>query len=119
MTNTGVRWPPAYDAPVDIPAIDVDALARALDDGCPVIDVREADEYAEVHAVGVTHIPLGTVPDRVADVPNDGPVYVICKSGGRSAKAVEFLRGQGIDAVNVSGGTLAWVEAGHPVERGA
>jgi len=37
---------------------------------------------------------------------------VICKSGGRSARAVEFLRGQGIDAVNVAGGTLAWLETG-------
>jgi rhodanese-related sulfurtransferase len=43
---------------------------------------------------------------------------VICKVGGRSRKAAEFLRARGIDAVNVAGGTLAWIEAGEPVVTG-
>jgi len=48
-----------------------------------------------------------------------GPTYVICKSGGRSMKASEFFRQMGIEAVNVAGGTMAWMESGRPVESGA
>ncbi|WP_436795954.1 rhodanese-like domain-containing protein [Actinospongicola halichondriae] len=104
---------------MDIPAIDVETLSDKLEAGLPVFDVRQPDEYEEAHAPGVVLVPLDQVPDRVAEFPTDGEVYVICKSGGRSAKAVEFLRAKGVDAVNVAGGTMAWIEAGKPVESGA
>ena len=103
---------------MSVPEIDVEALAAAHAEGAVIIDVREPDEYREVHAVGARLIPLGEVPERVAEVPDDEPVYVICRSGARSARAVEWLIGQGIDAANVVGGTLAWVEAGKPVLAG-
>ena len=45
-------------------------------------------------------------------------VYVICAIGGRSARAAEFLRGQGIDAINVAGGTNGWVDSGRAVVLG-
>lgn len=83
-----------------------------------VIDVREPDEYREVRASGVIHIPMGEVVDRVDEIPADDTVYVICAGGGRSAKVAEFLESRGIDAVNVAGGTRAWHQAGHPVEQG-
>jgi rhodanese-related sulfurtransferase len=102
-----------------VPEIDVDELARRRDEGAPVLDVREDDEYASGHVPGATHIPLGQVPDRAAEVPKDRTLYVVCRSGGRSAKAVEVLRAAGIDAVNVAGGTLAWVDAGQPVADGS
>jgi rhodanese-related sulfurtransferase len=102
-----------------VPEIDVDELARRRDEGAPVLDVREDDEYASGHVPGATHIPLGQVPDRTAEVPTDRTVYVVCRSGGRSAKAVQVLRAAGIDAVNVAGGTLAWVDAGQPVADGS
>ena len=104
---------------VDIPVIDVETLAAKLEAGQPVFDVRQPDEYEEAHAPGVRLVPLDQVPDRVGEFPTDGEVYVICKSGGRSAKAVEFLRANGVDAVNVAGGTMAWIEAGKPVDTGA
>lgn len=104
---------------VDIPAIDTDALSERLADGSPVIDVRQPDEYEEAHVPGARLVPLGEVPERLAEIPTEGEVYVICRSGARSANAVEFLRHQGIDAVNVAGGTLAWIEAGRPVDTGA
>jgi rhodanese-related sulfurtransferase len=102
-----------------VPEIDVGELARRRDEGAPVLDVREDDEYASGHVPGAAHIPLGQVPDRIAEVPTDRTVYVVCRSGGRSARAVEHLRAAGIDAVNVAGGTLAWVDAGQPVADGS
>lgn len=104
---------------VDVPEIDVAALADALAGGAVLIDVREPDEYEEARVPGGTLIPLATVPDRIADIPASGPVYVVCRSGGRSRKACEFLRARGVDAINVGGGTLAWIESGRAVDRGA
>jgi rhodanese-related sulfurtransferase len=103
---------------MDIPEIDVVELAARREDGAPLIDVREEDEYAEARVPGAVLIPLGQVPDRVGEVPADGTVYVICAAGGRSARAVEHLRGQGIDAVNVAGGTKGWIAEGFPTESG-
>lgn len=102
----------------DVPEVTVEEMAEAKEDGAPVIDVREPDEYEAVHVPGAVLVPLGQVVDRVGEVPRDQPVYVICQSGGRSAKAVAWLRTQGIDARNVAGGTKAWVESGKPVARG-
>lgn len=103
---------------MDVPEIDVDELARLWGDGVPLIDVREPDEYTEAHVPGATLVPLGSVPDNLDLVPTEGMVYVICARGSRSLRAAEFYRAKGIDAVNVAGGTLAWVEAGHPVSAG-
>ena len=103
---------------MDVPEIDVTELARARDGGAVLIDVREPDEYTAAHVPGATLVPLATVPDRLADVPTEGTVYVICAKGSRSLRAAEFYRAQGIDAVNVAGGTTAWVDAGHPFSTG-
>ncbi len=103
---------------MEIPEIDVDQLAEALEGGANLIDVREPDEWEAARVPGVPLIPLGQVPDRVAEVPADGTCYVICRSGGRSAKACEILRAHGLDAVNVAGGTLAWIESGREVASG-
>jgi len=104
---------------VRVPEVDVAELARVRAERAALIDVRQPDEWEEFRAPGAVLIPLGEVPERVDEVPGEGTVYVICRSGARSAKAVEFLRAQGIDAVNVAGGTLAWRDAGHPVESGS
>ena len=103
---------------MEVPVIDIAEAARRVDAGVPVIDVREPDEYVEGHVPGAPLIPLATVPERVAEVPADGQVLVICKAGGRSMKAAEFLRAQGIDAVNIAGGTMAWIDAGFEVVTG-
>jgi rhodanese-related sulfurtransferase len=97
---------------VDIPQIDVAALAGHLGSGSTLFDVRQPDEYAEVHVPGAVLIPLAQVPDRLDDFASDDTIYVICRSGARSGRAVEFLRSHGVDAVNVLGGTMAWVESG-------
>jgi thioredoxin 1 len=103
---------------MDVPEVDVDELARLHSEGPHLVDVREHDEYRASRVPGAQHIPLGEVTQRVAEIPRSGTVYVICARGGRSARAVEHLRSQGIDAVNVAGGTIAWAEAGHPTTSG-
>ena len=55
-------------------------------------------------------IPLGTLPDRLSEIPKDRPVVVHCRSGARSARAVAMLRAEGYDAHNLVGGILAWAE---------
>lgn len=104
---------------MDLPEIDITEAARRIAQGTPVVDVREPDEYEAGHVTGAPLIPLGQVPNRVAEIPSDGEVLIICKSGGRSAHAVEVLRANGVDAVNIAGGTMGWIEAGNPVTTGA
>src|SRR3954471_2456046 len=101
-----------------VPEIDIDELARLGPATIPLVDVRQPAEYAQVHVPGAQLIPLDELPERVEEVPQDARVYVICATGPRSARAVEFLNRQGYDTVNVAGGTKAWLEAGHPVETG-
>ena len=63
-------------------------------------------------------MPLATVPDSLGLLPEGEVVHVICAAGGRSGRAVEFLVAQGIEAVNIAGGTNAWIQTGNPVVTG-
>ncbi len=58
---------------------------------------------------------MGEVVDRIAEVPKDRTVHVVCKAGGRSAQVTQYLIGQGLDAVNVDGGMMAWGSAALPM----
>ena len=77
-----------------------------------LIDVREQHEYDEVHMDGKL-IPLGTVLDHVDQFSKDKPVVVHCRSGKRSANAINALQQQhGFDNLyNLEGGILAWIDA--------
>lgn len=108
----------AYPAAMDIAEVDVDELADRLDRGAPLVDVRQPQEYAEARVPGAVLIPLDQIPERLHELP-DGDLHLICRTGGRSAKAAEFLATQGRDATNVAGGTVRWIESGRPVDRGA
>ena len=105
-----------------IPEISTDQLAEMMaadsDGSLRLIDVREVDEYESGHVPGATLVVLGTVPDNVDAFRGDGPTYVICKSGGRSMRACEFLAGEGLDVVNIAGGTMSWIAAGRDVVEG-
>jgi rhodanese-related sulfurtransferase len=103
---------------MSVPEIDVQTLASERSAGRRVFDVREPDEYEEIRVSDVVLVPLADVPEEVEQFEGTDTVYVICRSGSRSRKAVQFLRANGIDAVNVAGGMLAWVEAGLPTEAG-
>jgi rhodanese-related sulfurtransferase len=99
----------------DIPAVtagDVDELDDPF-----LLDVREPDEFAAGHAPGAVLRPLGEVPAAVSELPDGRIVLVICRSGARSARATQFLRHQGVDAVNLDGGMQAWAAFGFDVVR--
>ena len=98
--------------------IDVDTVAAIKDlDDVIVLDVREQDEYDEKHIPGVTLIPLGTIPDRLDEIPTDQTVVVTCRSGNRSNQAAEYLREKGYTNIhNMLGGINEWEAAGYPVE---
>jgi rhodanese-related sulfurtransferase len=80
-----------------------------------ILDVREDDEWAAGHVEGATHVPLGEVPQRLGELPDADPLYIICRSGNRSGRAVAWLGQQGVESVNVAGGMRAWAAAGRPM----
>ncbi len=108
--------------PSPIPTIDVTEAERRLrdDPASPLLlDVREANEFAAVRAPGAVLVPTSTFMTRVADLPADRPLLVVCHVGGRSAAVTSYLIRTGrTDVVNVAGGMDAWVRAGLPVRRG-
>jgi hydroxyacylglutathione hydrolase len=82
-----------------------------------IVDVRGASEYAAGHLRGVLHIPLAELPDRLAEVPGDGPLVLHCAGGSRSMIAASLLQAHGVtDVINLTGGYSAWVKAGLPTE---
>ncbi len=101
-----------------VPEIDLDGLVAAQALGAMLIDVREPAEFAQAHVPGAVPIPLHDVPARAADLPRDRQVAVICAVGARSAQAVAYLGQLGIEAINVAGGTQAWIMAGRPYATG-
>jgi hydroxyacylglutathione hydrolase len=85
-----------------------------------IIDIRENDEWTGElgHIDGAKLINLGNIPDQFSQIPKDKPVVVVCKSGGRSARATAFLKQQGYDQVyNMFGGMTRWNQLGLPVSR--
>ena len=110
---------PTSVAAMSIHEITAAELEELLAAGVRLIDVRETDEYTAGHVPGAVHIALGTVPHHVDAFRGDGPAYVICRSGARSMRACEYLAQEGVEAVNIAGGTLDWVAGGRPVVTGA
>ena len=95
-----------------IPEIQVDELKRRLDAGEDlfVLDVREPHEY-QICNIGGYLIPLNDLPKRVNELDSSREIVAHCKMGGRSAKAVQFLRQAGFQKVsNLKGGILAWAD---------
>ncbi|MDQ6656700.1 MAG: rhodanese-like domain-containing protein [Actinomycetota bacterium] len=86
-----------------------------LPDDAVLLDVREDDEWAAGHAPDATHLPMTSLADQLDHVPDGSPIYVICRSGGRSSRVTAFLNANGWDAVNVSGGMSAWAAAARPL----
>jgi sulfur-carrier protein adenylyltransferase/sulfurtransferase len=106
------------EAPVEtgVPEIQVEELKRRLDAGEDVfvLDVREPHEY-QICNIGGHLIPLGDLPKRVNELDSSREIVAHCRSGARSAKAVNFLRQAGFRKVhNLAGGILAWADRVDP-----
>lgn len=101
-----------------IEEITVDQLEPLLAAGHVLVDVRMPDEYEEAHVAGALLVPLPELTERMDEIPEGDAVYVICRSGARSLKACEVLAIHGRTAVNVAGGTLAWLDSGRPAATG-
>ena len=94
-------------------------LKQRLDRGdkVTILDVREPNEYQINRIAGSTLMPLGDVPRRYAELDPDAEMVVHCKMGGRSAKAVDFLRSVGFKkALNLKGGILDWIDKVDPTQ---
>ncbi len=98
----------------EITPTDLSKLDEAV-----IIDVREADEVAVASVAGARHLPMSSFLDHLDEVPREETVYVMCHSGGRSARVAAYLEQQGYDAVNVTGGISEWAASGLPVRRAA
>ncbi|WP_340537867.1 rhodanese-like domain-containing protein [Nocardioides sp. GXZ039] len=99
---------------MNVPTVALNGVPDPLPEGLAVLDVREQVEWDHGHIDGAVHVPLGELPQRLADVP-DGQTLVVCKAGGRSAQVTGWLAAQGYDVVNLDGGMLDWEAAGRPM----
>ncbi len=87
-------------------------LKEKLDAGedIQIIDVRQPDEYAFSKIAGTRLIPLGEIMQRRGEIDTSRRTVVLCKMGGRSARAIEALQGLGFEGelINLKGGITAW-----------
>jgi rhodanese-related sulfurtransferase len=82
---------------------------RERGDAMVLLDVREPFELAIASVPGAVHIPMGQVPERLAELDPASEIVVMCKAGGRSLQVARFLESRGYGSVaNLTGGTLAW-----------
>jgi rhodanese-related sulfurtransferase len=98
------------------------ALAEGValrEEGAFVLDVRQPEEWVEYHVPGSTLIPLDQLESRLAEVPRDREVLVVCRSGNRSATGRDILLQAGFSEVtSLAGGLSQWKAAGHPTVSG-
>lgn len=101
--------------------IDVEEFAEKVEAGEGfLLDVRTDGEFAESHLEGATQIDIskGNFKDEIAKLDKDVPVYVYCRSGGRSGRAAAMMKGMGFKEVyNLEGGIMAWERKGKPVAK--
>ncbi len=122
------------EAKARIVEVSVQELASALQDHHAIlIDVREPDEYIQGYVDRSVNYPRGVLEMRIHQYPSVGsncdsmaaleqlsakPIYLMCRSGARSALAADSLKNMGFTQVlSVAGGFQAWLDAGYPVER--
>jgi rhodanese-related sulfurtransferase len=86
--------------------------------GALLIDVRQPEEFREVHIPGAKLIPLGELERRLNELPRNREIVVVCRSGSRSGSAARHLTQAGYQVSNLRGGMIAWIRQGLPVQRG-
>ena len=108
----------------DVPTIDVREAARRAGDSEDgpeplIVDVRELDEFTALRVPDAVLLPISRFGLGFRQLPTDQPLLMLCRSGGRSAMATDFLLRSGFPEVhNIAGGILAWQAAGLPTQSG-
>ena len=99
--------------------VSVTEAAQRINEGAFLLDVRTAEEWNQAHVAGAVLIPLDELKSRLAEVPVDQDVLIICRSGNRSGQARDLLRAAGLKrTTSISGGINAWMAKGLPVVSG-
>lgn len=106
------------------PSVTVAAAAEQMAESgaasALLVDVRERDEFVETRVPGAILVPLSGFAETFESLPRERPLLIMCASGRRSLVAADHLRRSGwTDVANVTGGIIAWREAGLPVTSGA
>ncbi len=96
--------------------VSANEAAELLDGEAIMVDVRQESEWDAGHAPMASLIPLAELPDHLDDLPRDRLIICACRSGARSHRAASFLLQEGFDAVNLSGGMIAWYAEDLPFE---
>lgn len=98
--------------------VSVQDLQKAQQQGKFILDVRTPEEYNEGHVRGSILVPLNELSSRLHELPHEGDIYVVCRSGNRSRQASEILVKEGFQNVyNVEGGMLDWQAKGFEAVR--
>lgn len=109
---------PATPAPLP-PEITVQEAFSMREQGAFILDVREPYEWEAIHIPDATLIPLGALAQRVAEVPKDRDIVVVCRSGNRSQTGRDILLQAGFPRVtSMAGGVNQWRAAGFPTASG-
>jgi len=106
------NWPLRLD-PNGVPEIEPEWLAKNSE-RVQIVDVRESDEFTGPlgHIDRAQLVPLATLPEALSALSRDKPVVAVCRSGGRSARATQFLNANGFEAANLPGGMQRWRQEG-------
>ena len=112
--------PAAPEAGLALPSeISVEEAYSYREQGAFVLDVRTPEEWVEGHVPDATLIPLDELESRMAEIPENEDIVVICRSGNRSAVARDILLGAGFESVtSVAGGFNQWAANDYPVAFG-
>lgn len=99
--------------------ISVEQANAKRDQGAFILDVRQPEEWEQVHIPNATLIPLDQLSSRLAEVPQDQEIVVVCRSGNRSAQGRDILLGAGYKQVtSMAGGVTEWQKQGLPTASG-
>ena len=99
--------------------ISVEEAHEEFEAGTFFLDVRQPEEWTEIHIPGATLIPLGELESRVSELSQDQKIVVYCRSGNRSQEGRDTLLKAGFtDVTSMAGGIKDWAVAGYPVEAG-
>lgn len=99
--------------------LDVEGAFQKRQEGAFLLDVRTQEEWNAGHIPGAVLIPLDQLSGRAGELPEDQEIVIYCRSGNRSAQALDLLSGVGFsDIFSMDGGINDWILAGHEVEIG-